>query len=121
MSSEEAALSWELERSGTLVILPTAIDEIDELADEGDTGDTADSLFGTPDVAAYFRDLRAIVAAADPDRVNVVVAVWSFGDGLDESALEVWLSDLAERADEGSVRWASLPEVYDAFVEWEGR
>ena len=75
--------------------------------------------FTEEDIPAAAVQLEEAIALAEPGKVNIYYLSWSLGSPLDDDLLEAWLKSLQPYVDSGQVQWASLPEMYDAFVTWE--
>lgn len=45
---------------------------------------------------------------------------WSLGEQfLDRDLLEEWLGRIQPYVQAGQVKWRTLPEMYEAYVQWE--
>ncbi len=75
--------------------------------------------FTREDIDTYFRELEQAIALSDPDKVNIYYVGGSLGKPLDKVLLGEWLKRIQPYVENGSVRWATLPEMYDAYVNWE--
>lgn len=84
--------------------------------------------FNEKDIAAYIEELDAALASMDEDRVYTLYPVWSFlnhgNEILDDETirerLHKWLEAIQPYVDSGQVAWATLPEMYEAYLQWEG-
>jgi len=99
---------------GSVVILPESTTSLPKLASGGD-----DLSFTDEDIDEYLVQLEAALALVDPEQVNVFFQLWSFGLALDPEVMERWLIAIEPYVASGQVRWVSLPEMYDAFIDWE--
>jgi hypothetical protein len=75
--------------------------------------------FTEEDITAAQVQLEEALALADPGKINILYYSWSLGGPLDETLLADWLESLEPYVVSGQVAWASLPEMYDAFLTWE--
>jgi NAD(P)H-flavin reductase len=64
-------------------------------------------------------ELEQAIEMADPNKVNIYYVGWSLGKPLDKEMLEEWLKSIKPYVDNGTVKWVTLPEMYDAYIEWE--
>jgi len=71
------------------------------------------------DIDYFIRELEQAIALAQPGRVNTYYVSWSLGSPLDSKMLETWLQRIAPYVASGQVAWKTLPEMYDAYVQWE--
>ena len=77
-------------------------------------------LFEPADVQAMMGVLDQALELAAPDQVNILYFSWSLGSPLDPLVLEEWLKAVEPYVKTGRVQWKTLPEMYDAYVAWEG-
>lgn len=103
---------------GDLVLLSasqglTCIQE--ELEGELDKGCT----FDVKDIEFFEEELLKAIDLMRPDQVNIHYLGWSLGGPLDQELLETWLQVIEPYVEAGQVAWATLPEMYDAYVAWE--
>ncbi len=100
--------------NGPLIILPSATTGLSKLGAGQETALEAD------DIAEYRTLLAEAVVAAQAGRVNTFFQLWSFGIALDIGAMGDWLDAvddaIADAAPEVQIRWATLPEMVDAYV-----
>jgi len=82
-------------------------------------GSYVKSDFTEEDIDAYINELEQAITMADPDKINIYYVGWSLGKPLDKVLLEQWLMQIQPYVDNGSVKWVTLPEMYDAYVMWE--
>jgi len=103
--------------TGKLVILPAS----NGLAcfDESQSDSGCDQDFSSADVDLFFQELDQAIALADPNQVNMYYVGWSLGKELDSALLEEWLQRVEPYVAAGKVEWKTLPEMYDAYVQWE--
>jgi hypothetical protein len=87
----------------------------EELAGTYDAG----CEFNVRDIAAFEGELQDALALVDPGKVNILYVAWSLGSALDQDLLGQWLASIQPYVEQGQVQWATLPEMYDAFVAWE--
>ena len=78
-------------------------------------------LFEQADVRAMMGVLDQALDLAAPGQVNILYFSWSLGSPLDPLLLEEWLQAVEPYVQAGRVQWKTLPEMYDAYVAWEGR
>lgn len=105
---------------GDLVILPESGGLICQAETGGDASVApAKCEFAPDDIDVSIRELEAALALVDPRRVNTYYLAWSLGGPLNEALLEQWLQRIQPYVDAGQVVWATLPEMYDTFVQWE--
>lgn len=71
------------------------------------------------DIDYFIRELEQAIALAQPGKVNTYYVSWSLGSPLDSKMLETWLQRIAPYVASGQVEWKTLPEMYDAYVQWE--
>ncbi len=105
---------------GRLVLLP-ASGSLPCLAEEraGEDLQGCGRTFDPQDLDAFFQELDRALALAEPGKVNQFYVGWSLGTPLDPELLEAWLAGIDPYVEAGQVRWATLPEIYDAYVRWE--
>ncbi|MCX6026487.1 MAG: hypothetical protein NTY23_09550 [Chloroflexi bacterium] len=77
-------------------------------------------LFEHADVEAMMDVLDQALELSAPDQVNILYFSWSLGSPLDPLVLEQWLKAVEPYVKAGRVQWKTLPEMYDAYVAWEG-
>jgi len=71
------------------------------------------------DIDEFIFDLEEALALADPGKVNIYYVGKSIGSPFDTEVLEQWLQRVQPYVEAGQVKWATLPEMYEAFVVWE--
>jgi hypothetical protein len=86
---------------------------------QGSTRQAGQAEFTLEDISAFERDLKTILAQVRSDKIYTYHLSWSFGQVLDKSLLEKWLQMIQQYVDQGKIQWKTLPEVYDAYVNWE--
>jgi hypothetical protein len=77
------------------------------------------SEFTREDIDVFIDELETVVEIADPDQVNTYYVSWSLGSPLDKTLLEEWLQRIQPYVENGKVQWKTLPEMYDAYLQWE--
>ena len=84
---------------------------------------TKDSLteceFTSEDITASIAELEVALSLVEPGKINTYYVAWSLGGPLDQTLLEEWLKAIQPYVVSGQVQWASLPDMYDAFIAWE--
>ncbi len=75
--------------------------------------------FSQADLDYFFEELERAISLSQLDQVNIYYLSWSIGSPLDEQLLETWLQGIVPYLDSGQVEWKTLPEMYDAYVQWE--
>ncbi len=105
--------------NGRLVILPASggLNCMSEAATSPDSMTQCE--FTEADIEAFTRELDEALSYTSPDQVNIYYVSWSFGTRLDEGLLEKWLQSIQPYVASGRVEWKTLPEMYDAYVQWE--
>jgi hypothetical protein len=102
--------------NGHLVLLPAsgglAYMEEEATGQEG-------KEFTAADIDYFIRELEQAIALAEPDKVNIYYVSWSLGQALDAHLLEEWLKRIEPYVQAGQAQWKTLPEMYDAYVQWE--
>jgi len=86
---------------------------------ESNAGTKCNQEFTQEDINLFFEELDAAVELRDPDQINMVYVSWSFGKALDMDLMEEWLQRIAPYVEAGLVEWKTLPEMYDAYIDWE--
>ena len=106
--------------NGQLVILASA-QGIACAQEEASGGDKMKGcLFEQADIQALMDVLDQALELAAPDQVNILYFSWSLGSPLDPLLLEQWLQAVELYVHAGRVQWKTLPEMYEAYVAWEG-
>lgn len=82
-------------------------------------GNKEEKNFTEADIDYFIRELEQAIALAKPGQVNSYYVSWSLGAPLDQQLLETWLQRIAPYVESGQVAWKTLPEVYDAYIQWE--
>jgi len=75
--------------------------------------------FTEEDVDIFFQQLDEALSYTDPNLVNIYYVAWSFGKSLDKKIMEDWLRRLRPYIASGRVEWKTLPQMYDAYIQWE--
>jgi hypothetical protein len=89
------------------------------IQEELEGGVTSPCEFNDGDIAYTVDRIEEALSLASPDQVNLIYFSWSLGKPLDPEIMEVWLEKIKPFVDEGTVSWAALPEIYDAYLVWE--
>ncbi len=73
------------------------------------------------DVDGFIVALEESLAAVEEDQINMMYVSWSIGNAsrATSPAIETWLQAVEPYVNAGLVEWATLPEVYDKYVQWE--
>lgn len=87
--------------------------------EERGSGVTSGCEFNVEDIEAIKNQLDTALGLADPEHVNFIYLSWSLGGMLDIGLMELWLQSLQPYLEDGRIAWASLPEIYDAYLSWE--
>ncbi len=87
-------------------------EELEGIASSGCT-------FSQEDIDLFQGELENALALARSDRVNIYYNGWSLGSPLDVELLESWLQLIQPYVENGLVEWMTLPEMYDAYLQWE--
>lgn len=122
---------WRAE-SGSNWIEPNADGPIVILTESGGLTHMAEQLnipgsnygedqFTSADVDAYFTLLEEALQHVDPTLENNFYISWSIGKALDSALIEDWLKRLEPYVASGKVRWMTLPEMYQSYIDWEER
>ncbi|MGQ9734896.1 MAG: hypothetical protein ACUVQU_07645, partial [Candidatus Bipolaricaulia bacterium] len=104
--------------NGRLVML-AASQGLPCMEEELTGSDTRSCSFNSADIEYFFQQLEQAIALAEPDKVNIYYVSWSLGRPLDPKLLEDWLKRIDQYVQSGRVQWKTLPEMYDAYVQWE--
>jgi hypothetical protein len=51
--------------------------------------------------------------------VNIYYVGKSIGSPVETEVLEAWLQRIQPYVQSGEVQWMTLPEMYEAYVQWE--
>ena len=113
-------LSWTTPTpNGRLVLLPTG-GELNCLEEETRSSQSETRCkFTEEDVDIFFQQLDEALSYTDPNLVNIYYVAWSFGKSLDKKIMEDWLRRLRPYIASGRVEWKTLPQMYDAYIQWE--
>lgn len=84
-----------------------------------DSGITTGCEFTYGDIEAIKGQLDLALSLADPELVNFIYFSWSLGGVLDMALMETWLQSIQPYLAEGRVQWATLNEIYGAYLAWE--
>ena len=83
------------------------------------SGKTGSCIFAQADIAAYIQQLEQALSLAEPGKVNIFYVGNSLGARLDMDLLEAWLQAIDPYVKSGQVQWATLPEMYQAYIASE--
>ncbi len=83
------------------------------------TGQTPGKNFTEADIDYFFQQLDQAIALSEPGQVNIYYVGWSLGSPLDTQLLEIWLQRIVPYVESGQVEWKTLPEMYDAYIQYE--
>lgn len=103
---------------GELVILPSS-HVLPCMAEEIEGEGIRGCEFDQQDIKHFEVELQKAIALADPEQINQFYVAWSLGSPLDQDLTRLWLDTIQTYVERGEVVWASLPEVYDAYLAWE--
>lgn len=103
---------------GQLVILASS-QGLTCIEEEFTLNDTRGCTFASADIDYFIQELEKAIALSDPDQVNNFYLSWSLGSQIDKDLLEEWLERLQPYVLSGQVEWKTLPEMYDAYIQWE--
>jgi hypothetical protein len=70
-------------------------------------------------IDTFIVELEEAIALSEPGKVNIYYVGKSIGSNIDALVLEAWLQRIQPYIQSGQVQWATLPEMYDAYVQWE--
>lgn len=88
----------------------------EELADTAGQGCSFDST----DIDYFVQELEKAIALSEPGEINIYYVWWSLGEQLlDRDLLEEWLGRIQPYVQAGQVEWRTLPEIYEAYVQWQ--
>ncbi len=105
--------------NGRLVILP-ASGGLNCLAEEAASAEILSRCpFTQEDLSTFTQQLEEALAYSTPDQINIYYVGWSFGTTLDKGLLEAWLQSIQPYVAAGRVEWKTLPQMYDAYIQWE--
>lgn len=108
--------------SGRLVLFPGAgtLPCYEEEATANGSNITSCTLT-QEDVTRALAELDGAIALRDPARLNTWYWIWGSWKltAAEQPVLESFLTAVAQRVARGEVRWATLSEMYDAYLAWE--
>lgn len=115
-----SGLNWtEPHPQGNLVILPSGGGMVC-MAEETQSKDSFTMCeFNISDLDAVSQEMRNAIALTDEYRLNMYYFSWSIGSRQDMHALEEFLQRVDVHVNTGEAQWATLPEMYDLFLQWE--
>ncbi len=70
-------------------------------------------------IDAFIAELEEAIALSEPGRVNIYYVGKSIGSPVETEVVEAWLQRIQPYVQSGQVQWMTLPEMYEAYVEWE--
>ncbi len=105
--------------NGRLVILPSGGGLACMYEESTSTDSVTQCRFALEDTDAFIQQLEEAVSYASAEQVNIYYVAWSFGSPLDKGLLETWLRRILPYVESGQVEWKTLPEMYDAYIQWE--
>ena len=88
---------------------------------ESAAGAGCDQEFSLEDIDLFFEEIDAAIELRDPDQINMYYVGWSLGKALDVELMEEWLRRIVPYLEAGLVEWKTLPEMYDAYTDWEAK
>ncbi len=71
------------------------------------------------DIDAFIAELEAAIALSEPGKVNIYYVGKSIGSPVETEVVEAWLQRIQPYVQLGQVQWMTLPEMYEAYVQWE--
>lgn len=105
--------------NGELVILPSGGSLIC-MKEETNTAESFTKCnFDMKDIDAIEAEMEKALSLVDESKLNTYYLAWSIGQPQDAALLEAFLQRIQPYVDTGQVQWATLPEMYDLFLEWE--
>ena len=110
----ESGLNW-LNRSATgpaVILTGDSGKGINTLA-----GD--DKLIDQEDIDAFIELLDEHLKYVRPGLVNEYYVAWSVGTEQDPAMVDAWLKAIKPYVDSGKVVFKTLPEMLDAYLQWE--
>lgn len=88
-----------------------------------------EEILGTPgkgctfqgkDIDLFLKELEKALAVSEPGMINIYYVWWSIGEQmLDKALVEEWLQAVEPYLASGQVEWKTLPEMYEAYLQWE--
>lgn len=72
------------------------------------------------DIEAFITELEVALSLSEAGMVNIYYVGKSIGSRLDTALIEAWLQRIQPYVQSGQVQWATLPEMYEAYLLWEG-
>ncbi len=106
---------------GQVVIIPgSAGQTLPNLAEDSEhKPGSGPSEFTQADIDAFLGMLEEALACSSAEEVNVFYVGWSIGGCIGAGMVERLLQAVQPYIDSGHVEWKTIPEMYDAYVEWE--
>lgn len=73
------------------------------------------------DVTRALAELDQAITLVDPNKINTFYWVWGSWSlsAQEQPILDTFLSEVDKRIAKGQVRWASMSEMYSAYLSWE--
>ena len=109
---EDRIHPWRM-NSGADWTIPSATGPLVMLAESGSAPENLE------DVDAFIVELEEALRLAEPEKVNIYYVGKSIGSPFDTEVVEQWLQRVQPYVEAGQVIWATLPEMYEAFIAWE--
>jgi len=76
------------------------------------------STFDDADIEEYIKRLDEAITYSEEGKITTLYVGWSIGDSdIDEEMMEKWFDAIEPYIDSGKVKWKTLPEMYDAYIE----
>ena len=72
--------------------------------------------FSSDDIQAYQKELQRVASFPATGKVRTHYVVWSFGSLPNLNLLEQWLKVVQRLESKGLVQWATIPEMYNAYI-----
>ena len=73
------------------------------------------------DVTRALAELDTAIALRDADKLNTMYWIWGSWkiSAPEQPVLDSFLAAVDERVSRGEVQWATITQMYDAYVDWE--
>ncbi len=71
------------------------------------------------DIDAFIAELEEAISLAESGMVNIYYVGKSIGSPVETEVVEAWLQRIEPYVQSGQVQWMTLPEMYEAYVQWE--
>ncbi len=102
---------------GGLLIVPTHGSMVCLEENATDEDSHTQCSFGAEDIEQAISLVQESLALVDPDQLNTMVFVWSFGHGLDVDLFESFFQQIKVLVDEGKVVWTSVDGIHSRYHE----